>query len=437
MKNLFGGFYGASEFETKTFWTSPDSVFVFDTNALLLLYRCERETREAFFSQWEKIRERVWLPYHVCLEYQRNRLTAIKDHVKELRNAGAHISSRIQTAADLNVFDGKYAATIRRYDSLREKVSELAKELQGTVDRFVQEQIETRISEADFLTNHDTVRDRISDLIGERIGNPPTEAEINQLQETGEVRFSKEIPPGFEDAKTKKDETFTFNKITYKRKFGDWFIWHEILEYASENKPLALIFVTNDNKKDWLFETGGLTRGPLESLKTELAEQGEGTHFLMYSSASFLNAANKNLEGQTTSPEAIKELERATVKLIQDASENSQTNDFFNYVYELIKKEFKQQTLQKPSWIRSGLKSHGYRSESRVDLINLVINSESLTKSQKQALLSMFPINSLDYLDESLINQTEKQYFLTKYLCSDDANDDEVKDDDSEEDNQS
>lgn len=432
MKKLFGGFYGASEPETKTFWTSPDSVFVFDTNALLLLYRCERETREAFFSQWEKIRERVWLPYHVCLEYQRNRLTAIKDHVKELRNAGAHISSRIQTAADLNVFDGKYAATIRRYDSLRGKVSELAKELQGTVDRFVQEQIETRISEADFLTNHDTVRDRISDLIGERIGNPPTEEEINQLQQTGEIRFSKEIPPGFEDAKTKKDETFTFNKITYKRKFGDWFIWNEILMYASEKKPVAVIFVTNDNKKDWLYETGGQTRGPHESLKTELAEQGEGTHFLIYSSASFLNAANKNLEGQATSPEAIKELERVSVRVYMD-EDQLLTSRLQNHVKKVNLSSFthhpedhKKPYYDKSDWYRSAYEL----TPTGNDLIKIILDSKSISAETKKKLISSLTENKNDVsIETSDIPDKYKSdiVFVTHYQDEAEKNDEDDK----------
>lgn len=401
MKNLFGGFYGASEDETKAFWTSPDSVFVYDTNALLLLYRCERETREAFFSQWEKIRERVWLPYHVCLEYQRNRLTAIKDHVKELRNAGAHISSRVQTAADISDFDAKYAATIRRYDSLRGKVSELANELQGIVDKFVQEQIETRISEADFLTNHDTVRDRISDLIGERIGNPPNEAEIKTLQELGEVRFAKQIPPGFEDAKTKKDDTFTFNRITYQRKFGDWFIWHEILTYASEKKPGALIFVTNDNKKDWLFETGGLIRGPLESLKTELAEKGEGTHFLLYSSASFLNAANAFLEGQATSPEIIKELERATVKFFinDDAIGYTKPESVIDFYNLILKQNSAAAELKKPfNHLRNGTFYFNKHKEGNlIELMKIIEAATSLSPTQKHALYSEIE-NEINYL---------------------------------------
>lgn len=330
MKDLFSGFYGTSEAETKTLWNNRKSVFVFDTNALLLLYRCERETREAFFSQWEKIRDRVFLPYHVCLEYQRNRLTAIKDHVLELKNAGIHIAQRVGDASNLSQFDDKQATTIRRYESLRGKVTELSDLLKSTVDEFVKDQIDSRIREADFLTNHDTVRDRISELAASRIGIAPTQEIISRLESEGEERFKKQIPPGFEDAKTKGDQVFNYSGITYKRKYGDWFIWNEILSYTSENKPAAVIFVTNENKKDWLFETGGQTRGPLESLKTEVSDKGEGTHFLLYSSASFLFAANNHLKGKITSSKVIKELERASEESFKAIRKS-------DYLYELFK----------------------------------------------------------------------------------------------------
>lgn len=329
MKDLFSGFYGTSESETKTLWNNQKSVFVFDTNALLLLYRCERETREAFFSQWEKIRGRVFLPYHVCLEYQRNRLTAIKDHVLELKNAGKHIAQRVSDASDLAQFDDKQATTIRRYESLRGKVTELSDLLQSTVDEFVKDQIDSRIREADFLTNHDTVRDRISELAASRIGTAPTQEKISRLESEGEERFKKQIPPGFEDAKTKGDQVFNYSGITYKRKYGDWFIWNEILSYTSENKPAAVIFVTNENKKDWLFETGGQVRGPLESLKTEISDKGEGTHFLLYSSASFLFAANNHLTGKITSSKVIKELERASEEAFEVRNTPYSLYEFF------------------------------------------------------------------------------------------------------------
>ncbi|KIC88488.1 PIN-like domain-containing protein [Pantoea agglomerans] len=312
MKNLFGGFYSVDDDSAKVLWNDINAVFIFDTNALLLLYRCEKETRDAFFSQWEKIKERVWLPYHVCLEYQRNRLTAIKEHVLELENAGEHLTVKAQEALTLQSIDKKHASTIRRYESLKEKLEDLTEEFRTTVDNFVKEQIATRIGEADFLKNHDIVRDRISELSDNRIGSQPDQTVIDQLEKEGEVRYKKKIPPGFEDEKTKKDETFTFNGITYKRKFGDWFIWKEILNYVESKVTSSVIYVTNDEKPDWWYEVGGRTRGPLESLKTELAEKGSGSILFLYNSSSFLHAANRFLKGASTSKEAILEIERVS-----------------------------------------------------------------------------------------------------------------------------
>ncbi|WP_187488934.1 PIN-like domain-containing protein [Duffyella gerundensis] len=151
MKSLFSGFYGVDDSDAKNLWNDDKTVFIFDTNALLLLYRCEKETRDAFFSQWEKIKERVWLPYHVCLEYQRNRLTAIKEHVMELENAGNHLTNKAQVALTLESLDKKHSSTIRRYESLRGQLEKLNVELKSTVDKFVKEQISTRIDDAALL----------------------------------------------------------------------------------------------------------------------------------------------------------------------------------------------------------------------------------------------------------------------------------------------
>lgn len=312
MKDLFGGFYGVDDEGTKSLWNNEKSIFVFDTNVLLLLYRCEKETRDAFFSQWEKIKGRVWLPYHVCLEYQRNRLTAIKDHVMELENAGKHLRSKALEAIALNSLEVKHASTIRRYESLKGKLDELNDNLKSTVDQFVVEQIHTRISEADFLKNHDTVRDRIGELADYRIGTQPDQNTIDKLEAEGEARFKNKIPPGYEDEKVKGEQIFNFNGVTYKRKFGDWFIWKEILNYVESRETSSVVYVTNDEKKDWWYEIGGRTRGPQEALKTELALKGNGSVLFLYNSSSFLNAANQFLQGAMTSEEAILEIERVS-----------------------------------------------------------------------------------------------------------------------------
>lgn len=78
MKNMMKGFYNPNDKELDSAWNSEQTLFVFDTNTLLNLYEYAEQTRSDFFSVIEKIRDRVWIPYHVALEYQRRRLGVIK-----------------------------------------------------------------------------------------------------------------------------------------------------------------------------------------------------------------------------------------------------------------------------------------------------------------------------------------------------------------------
>ncbi|WP_220124447.1 PIN-like domain-containing protein, partial [Enterobacter kobei] len=78
MKEQFAGFYGPSENEIDEAYKDPKTMFIFDTNILLSLYRCEETTRTQFLDVWRNLKDQVWIPFHVCLEYQRNRLIVIQ-----------------------------------------------------------------------------------------------------------------------------------------------------------------------------------------------------------------------------------------------------------------------------------------------------------------------------------------------------------------------
>lgn len=81
MKNSFKAYYLA---DTNEIMNRTDTIFVFDTNVLLNLYSYTEQTREDFFSLLDIVKDRVWIPYHVGLEYQRNRLSVIRTEKKYL-----------------------------------------------------------------------------------------------------------------------------------------------------------------------------------------------------------------------------------------------------------------------------------------------------------------------------------------------------------------
>lgn len=88
-------------------------------------------------------------------------------------------------------------------------------------------------------------KDKIFELFDEirtsnRIFEEVSVDEIYKICSEGETRYYKQIPPGFEDGKTKDGV----------QKYNDLIIWKEILKYCKNNGKNA-IFITDDIKKDW------------------------------------------------------------------------------------------------------------------------------------------------------------------------------------------
>src|SRR5216683_7745877 len=78
MRKLFPGYYGLSDEQLSDLWEK--SIFVFDTNILLHIYRYKPETRERFFFEiLEKLKSRIWIPYQVAHEFQKQRLAVMEE----------------------------------------------------------------------------------------------------------------------------------------------------------------------------------------------------------------------------------------------------------------------------------------------------------------------------------------------------------------------
>lgn len=80
IKDIFKGYYQVDEGEFSSTW--ENSLFICDTNVLLNLFRYQSSTRDALLKVMEQLSERVWIPYHAGLEFQRNRLKVIAEQHK-------------------------------------------------------------------------------------------------------------------------------------------------------------------------------------------------------------------------------------------------------------------------------------------------------------------------------------------------------------------
>lgn len=114
--------------------------------------------------------------------------------------------------------------------------------------------------------------------------------------------------------KASSDE-YLHRGINYKRKFGDYLVWCQILDYAKSANASAIVFVTDDGKDDWwwVVKSGApKTLGPRPELIDEAAKIAGISEFLMYKPSSFLEFADKFLSAGVT---------EATLEEVRDISE--------------------------------------------------------------------------------------------------------------------
>src|SRR5688572_10376163 len=85
MKESFFGYYPPSAEKYARLWR--EGLIVLDTNVLLNLYRLPTTARDELLTVLELLRDRIWIPHHVALEFQRRRLTVISAERKSTEDA--------------------------------------------------------------------------------------------------------------------------------------------------------------------------------------------------------------------------------------------------------------------------------------------------------------------------------------------------------------
>ena len=264
MKDIFPGYYSPTEGDFSELWDK--GIFVFDTNILLNLYRYTPKTRERFFDILTKLSDRIWIPFQIAKEYQENRLV----HISNLEVNHKQVKESFKNR-DIEISENIY--------------NQLMTELDGRIKEY-----------ADLFMN-DTIRIRIDELFKSKIGPEYTAEELSKLYNMGEERYNNKIPPGYEDAKEKKDY----------RKFGDLVLWRQIIDRAIKNEN-SIIFITDDAKEDWWNKCHGKTSGPRPELIKEFVTEAH-TLFHMYSSDRFAEYAKDYLKLKEDKA-AIREMEK-------------------------------------------------------------------------------------------------------------------------------
>lgn len=323
MKGLFFQYDYARIVDYAEIWNT--ALFVFDTNVLLNLYRYQERTRDELFDTLDKLSDRVWVPHHVALEFQRNRLAVIAEQNRRFSDISKVIeNSRSELTSGINRLQLSKRHALIDPEPLLNGFKELTDRFLVTLDDLRKGQQE--------LTGPDPIKDRLETLFDKKVGPAfLTQEEVDKKQKEAEFRYKNNIPPGYKDDGKDKNgpDEFSYNGIVYKRKYGDFLAWSQVLEHAENIGAKTVIFVTDDAKEDWWYQVdmdGPKTVGPRAELVEEAKRVGKIDSFLMYKPEVFLKFASEFLAAKI-SEETLTEVHDVSVENKREALLSNEVTD--------------------------------------------------------------------------------------------------------------
>lgn len=291
MKDKFKVFY---ENEILDFDNLDSSVvIVLDANVLLHFFRYSKKSQDKLFSALEKVKSNLFIPYQAALEYHYERQNVSRSNKKKIESLISESEKAKNTFQDNIVKQiQEYGRTIRSTDekAVREGViSEFEKLTTNFWEDFKKRELK-KITE--LIPDNSKTAYQIADLLNNKVGEPFSPTEIQDICEEGKQRYALKLPPGFEDS-SKENNVRTFGKYSYDTQYGDLILWKEIIKYCQENPIIrTVIFISDDEKNDWIFETKGEKVGVRVELKQELNES-VNSRLEIFSPRKFLDLVTK------------------------------------------------------------------------------------------------------------------------------------------------
>ncbi|MFC7760180.1 PIN domain-containing protein [Catellatospora bangladeshensis] len=265
---------------------------VLDTNVLFSAYRYTSEASEQLLTVIEKMRDRVWIPHQVGLEFYRNRVNVVSD----LRNGYSSLLAHVnQTSAKVTKeLQERVNELFKRVSLSEEERSLLTSSLNSAFDPLLEaiETLRKKHAQAGSLDDDPILR-RIETMLEGRIGAPfgaDTEAHMAEAAR----RIENSVPPGFRDAEKVEP-------------YGDYFVWAQTLSRAKEINARDLLFITGDEKEDWYRQVNRKNVSARPELSAE-AREVAGCSLVMMNVGDFLKNARRYLDA-TVSEETIRQAE--------------------------------------------------------------------------------------------------------------------------------
>jgi len=282
MKKILCEFYPFEKEYFSRLW--KEAIIISDANILLNLYYYSRKTSKELISILDKFSERLWIPYQIALEYQKNRLSKIRVQKESYNSLRKSIQDEIN--AIKKRLDDKYS----KHPLL--EVSKIKIILDKSFKDIEQYLNDTRDNHPDWEKN-DEIRNDLDKLFEDKVSMPYSRDRLKEIYEIGYYRYENKIPPGFGDDKKDKE-----------RKYGDLIIWLDIIEKAKKEKK-SVIFINDEKKEDW-WQKDNNNLIPRYELIGEIKNEANAS-FYMYSAEDFMKYSYKFLN-QTPKISVINEV---------------------------------------------------------------------------------------------------------------------------------
>ena len=258
MRETFLGYHRLTVPEIDRIW--GDCVFALDTNVLLNIYRYESATRDDLFRVLRHLRGRVWVPFQVAQEFYANRVDVIRE-----QSAKFDQLSKTVEAVLTSLNDGAF----KKSGFLR--VTEVDGLLQPAIANALQFIGQQRAAHPD-LIKEDPYLETLVEIIAASLGKAPSADATKKGSGEAQGRIDRKQPPGYRDEKKPAPD-----------RYGDVFIWFELLQLAQDRKR-PVVFVTDDDKDDWWQIVDGQKLGPRPELRQEM-RKAAGVDFYIYNPA--------------------------------------------------------------------------------------------------------------------------------------------------------
>ncbi len=314
MESKFPWAFRPSEQEIADIWAGA-TVSV-DSSVLLNLYQYGPDAREQLLGAMERIGDRLWLPYKAVEEFlwKREEVIVRQDAgFREIRQAFKAVSDA------LTKYERDRSVDVRLLPVDLKQLQDLAKRAIHESNKVLGEAEKHHIDVAD-----DPVLRRLNEIVGDRSGDAIPNAERETRYREARARYERQVPPGYVDNGKQEPE-----------KFGDFLVWRELLDHASEVKR-PVVLVTDDLKPDWWLRQNQWPKsrrpkgqkadeprliGPRHELMAEM-QRVAGVRFHLSTSDDFLRYAQQSLgiEKNEAVIEEVREVARSAEALTAAAT---------------------------------------------------------------------------------------------------------------------